>query len=147
MDREVHVVDSVEATDPDEVAGEVIQSAVQVVDTVAELGEKRVRHGVRMDRVIRVLECTFFHFGFKAVQSDLTYRSEFDVESLLMALCPPHLEVYGMQIGRLRPLVMVGHAVSSTNARQGAGDANHTEGYADPNTYAGGVRRQSREAS
>src|ERR1039458_4128251 len=64
--------------------------------------------------------------------------AEFYLEAFQMFNCPRKL---GIDAG------VIGHPLSSTHAREGAGDANHAEGYADPNAYAGGVRRQSRQAS
>lgn len=45
-----------------------------------------------------------------------------------------------LQLRKSRGQTWQGHALSSTHAREGAGNANHAEGYADPNAYAGGVR-------
>jgi hypothetical protein len=57
-----------------------------------------------------VIKAFSFDFGLEADQPDFLDKGKLIVQSLLMSLCPPHLEVYGVSIGWLRPFVMVGHA-------------------------------------
>jgi hypothetical protein len=101
------------AADPNQVAGEVIKRTTQVVDAVPQVHAEIVGDPLGFDRVVAVLKSFSFDLGSERVETTLIEPLAPIAERISVSLCPPHLEVYGVKIGLLRPFH---HALPSTHA-------------------------------
>jgi len=129
----------------DECPGHMVQGAVEVVGHVAE--HQAPAYGYRtdggdLDREAVELRVILLASREGGISLGLYERGlDLSLELVGLRQRPSALEP------RAPKQRLVGHALSSIHVREGAGDANHAEGYADPDRYAGRVRRQPRQAS
>lgn len=87
---------------PSQLAREMIERTSQVMDAIPEHGHKRIGNGGRIDGVIDVLKAIRLDLGDEGVKVTIRDHLQHVVQSLAVTLCPPHLEIHGVEIGRLR---------------------------------------------
>ena len=94
---------------PGELTGEVIEGASQIVDAVPEHSGERVGNRWGVDGVVDVLKALALDLGNEGVEVTVRDTLQQPVQSLAVTLCPPHFEIRGVEIGRLRQV----HATTS----------------------------------
>lgn len=141
-DGEGRLVRTGAMTDADEMTCEVVEGATEVVDAVAERNHEVVGHGRGLDRVIGVLQSFTFNLERESVETELTNPINDRLECLLVSLCAPHLEVYGVKIDRLRPVT---HSLTLENHAQDPRDPEDHKGLRDPNPDPERILRGARE--
>src|ERR1700680_1463811 len=155
-DRKGDLVVGFDPTRENQVISKMVEGAAEIVNAVPQTGENGIGNAEDILRglegigwIKRVIKSISLDLRHEAEHPDLVYSGEFPVQGLLMSLCAPHLEIYGVKIGRLRLLGVLAfrHALSSPYAERAGDRTVHTKRAQDPDPDAGRVRRQPRQAA
>jgi len=103
LDRECDVARLL-PTGANELTGEVVQHAPQVVDAVPEHDDNRVGDSGRVAGVVRVVETIGVDLHLEGVNVAFGECGKLIPEDIEVSLCSPHFEASGVETGRLRPL-------------------------------------------